>query len=123
MLKPAVQVHCSRKNDYECQGGGSHGSRLLPLGEPARCVACGRLPCRMQALKKGHEGRRLWRTQILAISRHVATALNHLPNQLVLREAHRYAIQRRSSLSSGARQGMAVAALLALKNQCAPPLE
>src|SRR5262250_1677291 len=85
--------------------------------EVARSIACGSLPFRMQSLKKCHKRGRLCRTQILSVGRHIAPALNHLANELVLREPHRNAVECRSSLSAKIPKRMTVATLFGLKNQ------
>jgi hypothetical protein len=77
----------------------------------------------MQRLKKCHERRCLRRTQILPIRRHVAASLDHLADELVLREPHGNAVQSRTSLSAPLPKGMAVAALLALENERTLPLK
>src|SRR5258708_12827883 len=77
----------------------------------------------MQRLEKCDERRRLRRTQILPIRRHVAASLDHLADELVLREPHGNTVQSRASLSAPLPKGMAVAALLALENEGTLPLK
>src|SRR5713101_7097677 len=77
----------------------------------ARRIARGSLPGRMQGLEKCDERSGLCRTQVLPIRRHVATSLDHLADELVLREPHRHTIQRWASLPAQLPKGMAVAAL------------
>src|SRR5215472_12623494 len=77
----------------------------------------------MQGFEKGHQRRGLRRAQILAISRHVAASLDHLANELVLREPHRNTVQRRTPLPTLVCQGMAIAALLDLKYKRSLPLQ
>src|SRR5713226_3803461 len=89
----------------------------------ARCIARGSLPSRMQGLEKCDERRGLCRTQVLPVRRHVAASLDHLADELVLREPHGDAIQRRASLPAQLPEGMAVAALLDLKNKRALPFK
>src|SRR5258706_4168717 len=102
-------------------------ARLLSLTlaehHTARRIARGSLPGRMQSLEKCDERRGLCRTQVLPVRRHVAASLDHLADELVLREPHGDAIQRRASLPAQLPEGMAVAALLDLKNKCALPLQ
>jgi hypothetical protein len=43
---------------------------------------------RVQGFKESYERRSLCWTEVVSISRHVAAALNDLPNELVLGEAH-----------------------------------
>src|SRR5258707_882735 len=85
----------------------------------ARRIARGSLPSRMQGLKKGDERRGFRRTQVLPIRGHVAASLDHLADELVLRQPHSDAIQRRASLPAHLTQRMAVAALFDLKDECA----
>src|SRR5262249_53173699 len=54
---------------------------------------------------------------------HVAASLNYLSDQLVVREPHRDAVQRRASVATGPSKGVAVAALFDLKNERALPLK
>src|SRR5260370_7017848 len=88
----------------------------------ARCITSWSLPCGMQGLKKRDERRGLCRTQVLPVRRHVAASLDHLADELVLREPHGDAIQRRASLPAQLPEGMAVAALLDLQYDAASPL-
>src|SRR5713101_2583532 len=89
----------------------------------ARCIARGSLPSRMQGFEKCDERRGLCRIQVLSVCRHVAASLDHLADELVLREPHGDAIQRRASLPAQLPEGMAVAALLDLENKRALPLQ
>src|SRR5713226_5479775 len=89
----------------------------------ARCIARGSLPSRMQGLEKCDERRGLCRTQVLPVRRHVAASLDHLADELVLREPHGDAIQSWASLAAHFSEGMAVAALLDLENKRALPLQ
>ena len=54
----------------------------------------------MQRFEKCDQGGRLRRTQILPIRRHVAASLDHLANELVLRQSHSNTVQSRTSLSA-----------------------
>src|ERR1700722_15962807 len=78
---------------------------------------------RMQSFEKCDERRGLRRTQILRIRRHVAASLDDLPDQLVGREAGGNAVQSRPPLPSCLTEGMAIAALFDLKDECASPLQ
>src|SRR5580658_8160939 len=89
----------------------------------ARRVARWGLVWRMQRFEKCHERRCLRRTQVLSVRRHVSASLDDLADELVLREPRGNAVQSRTSLASRVAEGMAVAALLALKNQRALPLK
>src|SRR5215467_8217871 len=77
----------------------------------------------MQGFEERHQRGGLRRAEVLAVRGHVAAALNHLPNQLVLREPYRHAVESRASLPAAICQCMTVAALLRLKNQRALPLQ
>src|SRR5580698_9841143 len=95
----------------------SPGLLRLVVGKyqlPCR-IASRTLCCWMQGLKESYERGGLCRTQVIAISRHVAAALNYLPNELVLRQPHGNAIQGRSPLSTRVSERVAVATLFNLK--------
>src|SRR5258708_11317337 len=77
----------------------------------------------MEGFKERHERRGLSRTQVVSVGRHIADALDHLPDELVTRKSHGDGIQSWSSLSTRIGEGMAVAALLDLKHKCTLPLE
>ena len=102
---------------------GSVTLRTFRDGCIARRIAGWSLVWRMQRFEKCHECRCLRRTQVLAIGWHVAASLDHLANELVLREPHGNTVQRRPSLPSRLTEGMAIAALFNLKDKCASPLE
>src|SRR5580698_7164087 len=80
-------------------------------------IACGALRRGVQGLEESYERCSLSRTQVVPIGGHVAAALDHLPNELVLREPHGNAIQGWPSLSTRVAKGVAVAALLDLKDK------
>src|SRR5580704_5726276 len=88
-----------------------------------RCIARGSLPSRMQGLEKCDKRRGLSRTQVLPVRRHVAASLDHLADELVLREPHGDAVERRTPLSAEFTEGMAIATLLHLKHESALPLK
>src|ERR1700751_516249 len=77
----------------------------------------------MQSLEKRDQRRGLSRTQIFSISRHVSATLDHLADQLVVREAKCDAVERRSALAAHVIKRMAVATLLSLEDQSAPAFE
>src|SRR5258708_33291088 len=77
----------------------------------------------MESFKERDERRGLGRAQVVSIGRHIAAALDHLPDELVGRKPHRDAIQGWSPLSARIAEGVAVAALLYLKHQRTLPLE
>src|SRR5271155_1751903 len=97
--------------------------RTLRDGRVLRRIARGSLICRMQRFEEGNERSGLRRAQVFPVSRHIAAPLDHLADELVLREPNGNAIQGRASLPSGFTQRMAVAALFALEDKCASPLK
>src|SRR6266702_8191476 len=88
-----------------------------------RCICGRRLIEGMQGFQELHECRGLGGAQVLAIRRHVAAALEDLPDKLILRETRRDKIQSRTTLSANACNRVAVTALLRLKDDSALPLE
>src|SRR5580700_5978206 len=78
---------------------------------------------RVQGFKKSYERRSLCRTQVVPIGWHVAAALNHLPDKLVLGQPHGNAVQGWPPLSTRVAKRVAVAALLDLKHQRTLPLQ
>lgn len=83
----------------------------------ARCIACRCLACRMQGLEKRDKRRGFGRTQILPVGRHVTAPLNHLANELVLRESHGNAVECGAPLSAEITERVAIAALLDLEHK------
>ena len=77
----------------------------------------------MQRFQKRNKRGSLCWTQVFSIRRHVAAALNHLPDELVLCQSNGDTVQSRAPLSAGISKGVAVAALLYLKHQRALPLQ
>src|SRR5712692_2089066 len=77
----------------------------------------------MQSLEKCHKRGCLRRAQVLPIRRHVAASLDHLADELILREPHGNTIQRGTSLPTHLPKGVAVAALFDLKNECSLPFK
>src|SRR5580658_363077 len=101
------------------------GRLQLPVAKyqfPCR-IASWPLCCWMQGLEERHERRGLCRTQVIPIGRHVATALNHLPNELVLGQPYGNAVEGWPPLSTRVAKRVAVAALLDLKYERALPLK
>jgi hypothetical protein len=72
---------------------------------------------RMQRLEERDQRSSLRRTQGFSVGGHVAAALNHLPDELILRELEGDTIERRPALSSDISQCVTVVALLGLKNK------
>jgi hypothetical protein len=77
----------------------------------------------VQRIKKRHQGRRLGRAKVFSVSRHVASALKDLANQLVTGETRRDSIQCRTTLAAFATQGVAIPALFSLKHDRALPFK
>src|SRR6202158_3181512 len=71
----------------------------------------------MQRFQKCNESGGLHWAQVISICWHVAAALNHLPDELFLRQSNGDTIQGRAPLSTGFAKRVAVAALLHLKHQ------
>ena len=89
----------------------------------ARCIARGNLSSRMQGLEKCDKRRGLRRTQVLSVRRHVAASLDHLADELILREPHGDAVERRTPLPAEFTERMAIAALLHLEHESSLPLK
>src|ERR1700691_2276099 len=87
------------------------------------CITSRTLCCWVQGLKESYERRSLCRTQVVPIGRHVAAPLNHLPNELVLRQPHGNGVQGWPPLSTRVAKRVAVAALLDLKHKRTLPLK
>src|SRR5215470_9609386 len=77
----------------------------------------------MQCFEKCDERGCLRGAQILAVRWHIAASLDHLPDELVLREPRSNTVESGASLPAAPPQGMAVAALLSLKDQGASPFK
>src|SRR6516162_4314446 len=60
--------------------------------ERARRVPRRLLPDGMQRLEKCHERRGLRRAEIFSVGRHVSAPLDHLPDELVLRQSHSHRV-------------------------------
>jgi hypothetical protein len=70
----------------------------------------------MQCLEERYERSGFWWTQIFPVRGHVASALDHLSNELVFVETQCNSIELRPTLSALIIQRMAVVALLRLEN-------
>src|SRR5580700_7746273 len=77
----------------------------------------------MQRFEKSYERGGLRRAQILGIRGHISASLDHLADELVLREPDRDTIESGASLPSALLKRMTVAALLRLKDERALPLQ
>src|SRR5215470_154885 len=86
-------------------------------------IARGHFIRRVQSPHERDQRRDLRRAEIPAIGRHIASALDHLPDQLAAGQARRHVIERRAALAAYPAQAMAIAALLVLQRHGAPQLE
>src|ERR1700759_251273 len=93
--------------------------RIFALRDAAGSVASGRLTGGMQRAEKGYERGGFRRTEIFAVGRHIAAALNYLTNELVLGQAHSNAIEGGTALSTEPIQSVAIVTLLSLENGAA----
>jgi hypothetical protein len=71
----------------------------------------------VQGPEEGNESRCLGGTQVISVSRHVAAALQHLANELVLRKARGHGIQSWTALAAFPFERVAVATLFALEHE------
>src|ERR1700720_1109514 len=99
---------CSRTR-FDCEGTRGVSRRLLSSG--------------MQGLEECDQRCGLRRAQVLAVRRHVPAPLDHLPDELILRQSHRHSVQSRATLSALVAERMAVVALFHLEHKSALPLE
>src|SRR5262245_43908075 len=86
-------------------------------------VSCRLLAGREERSEKRDQRGHLGRVQILAICGHLPATLQHLADQLVVREPGGHVVERRSALSALASQAVTVTALLALHEQRALQLQ
>src|SRR5580704_812922 len=92
-------------------------------GDGMGSISGSRLASGTQRLQERHQSRRFGGTQILAVSRHVPSTLNHLANQLIWSSPHGYIVEGRSTLPAKLVKGVTVVALLALKHERTLPLQ
>src|SRR5215813_12315437 len=85
---------------------------LFPYHALPCCIPRGRLPGRMQCPKESYKSGGFCRTQIASIGGHVAASLNHLANELVVRESHSDTVQGGPPLATHVAKSVAIAALL-----------
>src|SRR5215472_3600116 len=71
----------------------------------------------MQSLEKRNQSRGLGRVQTVSVSRHVAAALQHLANELVLGQPFGYRVERWPTLAALLPERVAVATLFALEDE------
>src|SRR5579863_10054685 len=77
----------------------------------------------VQRFKKCDKRSRLRWIQAVAVCRHIAAALQHLADELVLREAPRDSVERGPTLAAAMIERVAVVALLFLKDRSALSFE
>jgi hypothetical protein len=77
----------------------------------------------MQRLEERDQSGGFRRTQILPVGRHVAATLNHLPNELIMRQEDRYAVESGATLPALVVKRVAVVALLHLEYESTLPLK
>src|SRR6185437_4865286 len=75
-------------------------------------VGCGPLRGRMQRLQKSDQCRNFCWRKIFPVRRHIASALNHLANELVIGESSGDIVERRTALTTIAAQGVAISLFL-----------
>ena len=85
-----------------CAGLDSRAGRALACSQRKRSRGVARrgLPGRMKRLEECHQRRGFRRTQVLSVGRHVAAALDHLANELILVESQRDPVERWPALST-----------------------
>src|SRR5882724_11478335 len=100
------------------RSGAACAERHLPGGVLRRL-----LPGGMECFEERHERRGLGGTQVLSICRHVAAALDHLPDELVFRQSDGDGVEPWTALPTFAIERVAVVALLHLEHERSLPLE
>ena len=70
----------------------------------------------MQGFEKRDESCRLRRAEVLAVGRHVATALDDLPEKLILGQSSSNVVERRTTLAAFAAERMAITTLHGLNH-------
>src|SRR4030095_4624757 len=105
----------------------THGRSLILTSAAARGRrdrSAGRhLAGRAQPLQERQQGVDLGGREVLPLSRHVASALQDLPDQLIPRQAGADAVERGAPLAALTGEAVAVAALLVLEHERALQLE
>ena len=101
-------------------GGGGCGLALLVSWRDASTAGAIAIA---QGHQEAHERLGLGRIERVAVGGHVAAALQHLANDLVLGHARGDGVECGAALPAGARERMAVAALLVLQHQRALALQ
>src|ERR1700748_310223 len=103
MVRPKAKLTPSG-TDHDCKMAWASGVMAISLMarrrrgrtrfdcERARGVPCRLLPGGMQRLEKCNQRRGLRRAQVLAVRRHVPAPLDHLPDELILRQSHGHGI-------------------------------
>src|SRR5579864_2127329 len=98
-------------------------SDLRLQGNRTRSISRSRLTGGTQRLKECNESRSFRGAQILPVSGHVPSPLNHLADELVLCSPYSHIVQGRPPLSANVSKGVTVTALLALKDEGTLPLK
>src|SRR5580700_10136290 len=98
-------------------------SGLRFQGNRMGSISRSRLTGGTQCLQECNESRSFCRAQILPVSGHVSSPLNHLPDELVRCSPYSHIVQGRPPLSANVSKGVAVAALLVLKDEGTLPLQ
>src|SRR5215470_6948603 len=86
-------------------------------------IARGHFIRRVQGPHERDQRRDLRRAEILAVGRHIASALDHLAGQLAAGQSRRHVVERRAALTAYPAQAMAIATLLVLQRNGALQLE
>jgi hypothetical protein len=97
--------------------------RLRLPGDGAGSVSRSRLAGGAQRFQECNQSRRFRGTQILAVSRHVSSALDHLANELILGAPHGHFVEGRTPFSANIIKGVTIVALLALKHERTLPFQ
>lgn len=74
------------------------------------------LICRVQCFKEANQRLDLGRRQILSVRGHIAAARDDFEAHLVDRQARSHIVERRTAFASRSADGVAIAALLGLKD-------
>src|SRR5260370_26062126 len=90
-----MEIECDPSASGPAQGISTLQSQLQQIGSGS--VTRRRLPSGMERLQERDQRSRLCRTQVASVRRHVATTLNHLSDELILREPHRPLIESRAA--------------------------
>jgi len=105
-----------RDHDQPTSSPAANAQRI-GYGSVARCEACAPALARwMKRLEDATSGLSP-RAEVLPVRRHVATTLDDLPDQLILRQPHGDSVERRAALPTRLVERMTVPALLRLEDE------